>query len=84
MQSEEMKPQYGAARTAISNEGYMKILKQDKVERLKMMEQSKVDMIGFLYEFPDYLNPEGKQESWKETKIFSKLADYLKNEKYSF
>lgn len=84
MQSEEMKPQYGAAKAAISNEGYMKILEQDKVERLKMMEQSRVDMIGFLHEIPNYLNPEGKQESWEEAKIFSKLTDYLKSENYSF
>ncbi len=86
MQGEELKTHSGAAYKAvsISRESYEKMLELDKEERLKMDRQSKEDIIGFLCEIPTYLNPQGRQESHEETRIFKKLIDYLKDEKYSF
>lgn len=86
MQSKEMKLQNMTAnnKRLISDEGLKKMAKEEKEGRLKMMEKSKTDIIGFLYELPEYLSPESKQESSKEIQVFENLINYLQNEKYSF
>lgn len=86
MQSEEMKTQSDPAvrEGYISREGYGKLLRCEKEERLKMMKQLKEDIVGFLYDIPAYLDTEGKQESREETRIFDKLTDYLNGEINSF
>lgn len=86
MQSEEMKTQSGPAvrEGCISREGYEKLLRCEKEERLKMMKQLKEDIVGFLYDIPAHLDPERKQESREETRIFDKLTDYLNGEINSF
>ena len=86
MKSEQIKLQGRSVynNSLISDEGLRELIKEDKESNLKMLQKSKTDIIGFLYELPEHLCPETKQESNKETQVFEKLINYLKNENYSF
>lgn len=86
MQSKEMKSQNNAVydERLISCEGLKETARVDREDRIKMMQKSKTDIVGFLYELPEYLAPENRQESSQEIRLFGKLTDYLENGKYSF
>ena len=68
MQSEEMKTQSDPAvrEGYISREGYGKLLRCEKEERLKMMKQLKEDIVGFLYDIPGYRGEAGGQGGNKD------------------
>lgn len=86
MQNEELKTQSGAACQAafISSGGYEEMLRLERERCLEMERRSKEDIIGFLFELPAQLNPEGVRESQEEVRIFRELTEYLEDGKYPF
>lgn len=82
MQNEGLKPQNETV--DFSKEGYEKIIRQYEEEKCRMWEQSKNDIVGFLYNIPEFLNPKAVRENGEQERIFNNLETYLEEGKHSY
>ena len=86
MQNEDLKTHDKAASetASISKEAYEKLTEESTNESLKAWELSQRDMVGFLFELPDFLNPHARTESSKQKEVFQNLTDCLRAQVRAF
>ena len=69
---------------SISKEAYEKLTEESINESMKAWELSQRDMVGFLFELPEFLNPQARTESSKQKAVFRNLTDCLREQVRAF
>lgn len=86
MQSEDLKTHDKATSgvASISKEAYEKLTGESINESMKAWKRSQRDMVGFLFDLPEFLNPHARTESSKQKEVFRNLTDCLREQVRAF